>query len=358
VARLLQRHELVQGLDLEEFGRPTALVGMDPVTQPAISVSVGPAAPVPAHPALYRVLLPDPRCQEPVALPELVRLTTTGVVDAGTLVRRERTSPIPASQLSELERIFATPALQWREDEIRNPRLRGELRAAVLLPLIHSLYANRETGMLHLSDGERRKKIYFVEGRPDFVASTERKEMLGHYLLDHQHCLEMEMDMALAMLPQHNGRLGDALVKLGVLRPVQLYRAVSSQVRGRYLESFRWRSGQWLYVRSAESREETYPIEQDAQVLMRDAALELHPSELEAALSPMWEKVLRPAAQAPAPLGAFQVPDAWRWVIQQANGEATVGALFGRCARQSGLDEEDAMRAIFLGISCQLLEAG
>lgn len=181
--------------------------------------------------------------------------------------------------------------------------------------------------------------------------------MLGQYLVDRGHCLSMEVDMGLALMPNCAGRLGDALVNLGVLRPVQLYRAVAAQVRERYLEAFGWRGGEWLYVSGAESKEETYPIEQDAQVLMRDAAMQLHPSELEAALSPLWERVLQPSVEPPAPLSAYQVPDSWRWVITQARGETTVGALFARCCRQSGLDEEDAMRALFLGVSCDLLKA-
>jgi serine/threonine-protein kinase len=292
-----------------------------------------------------------------VPFPELVRLSTTGVVGAATPVFKNRSDGIRAGELPELSRIFATPALQWSADEISQPRRSGELRSASLLPLIHGMYAARETGMLYLSDGTRRKKIYFVDGRPDFVASTSRKEMLGEYLVERGHCLPMEVDMALAVMPHHAGRLGDALANLGILRPVQLYRAVAAQVRERYLEAFGWRSGEWLYVRSAESKEETYPIEQDAQVLMRDAAMQLHASELEAALSPLWEKVVRPRMQPPAPLGAYQVPDAWHWVITQAQGESTVGSLFARCCRQSGLDEEDAMRALYLGVSCQLLDA-
>jgi serine/threonine-protein kinase len=235
--------------------------------------------------------------------------------------------------------------------------MRGELNAARLLPLIHGLYARRETGMLHLSDGVRRKKVYFVEGRPDFVASTMRGEMLGSFLVDRGHCLSMEVDMGLAMMPQHGGRLGDALVDVGVMRPVQLYRAVSQQVRARYLEAFEWRRGEWLYVRSAESREDTYPIEQDAQVLMRDAAMQLHASEVEAALSPLWETPVKPAEQPSAPLSAYQLPDAWNWVLGQARGDATIGGLFARCCRQSGVDEEDAMRALYLGVSCELLAA-
>jgi hypothetical protein len=361
VAGLLQRYELVQGDDVDEAAseagaRPTGLVELDAVTdpQPHASIQMG-VGPVPR--TSYLVLLEDGRRIGPVPFPELVRLATTGVVSASTAVYKDTYDAVVACQLPELSRIFATPALQWSPDEINAPRRRGELKAAVLLPLIHSLYATRETGMLYLHDGERKKKVYFVDGRPDFVASTARHEMLGQYLVDRDYCLSMEMDMGLALMPQHAGRLGDALVNLGVLRPVQLYRAVAAQVRERYLESFGWRSGEWLYVRGAASQEETYPIEQDAQVLMRDAALQLHPSELEAALSPMWERVLTPSPMPTAPLSAYQVPDSWRWVITQARGESTVGALFARCCRQSGLDEEDAMRALYLGVSCQLLDA-
>lgn len=356
VARLLQRYELVPNDDVDALLNPTALVALDSASDPEPRARVQQVTSPP--PAItYVAVLDDGRRVGPVPFPELVRLTVTGSVQAATPIAKGLAGPVRACELPELSRMFATPALQWRADEISRPTMTGELSAAKLLPLIHSLYAQRATGMLHLGDGQRRKKIYFVEGRPDFVASTIRAEMLGDYLVDRGHCLSMEVDMGLAVLPHHGGRLGDALVNLGVMRPVQLYRAVSAQVRERYLEAFRWRGGQWLYVPAAESREETYPIEQDAQVLMRDAALQLHPSELEAALTPLWEKVVRQTAAPAAPLSAYQVPDSWRWVIGSAQGEATVGTLFSRCSRQSGLDEEDALRALFLGVACDLLEA-
>ncbi|HEX7480546.1 MAG TPA: protein kinase [Polyangiales bacterium] len=305
----------------------------------------------------YALQLPDGRPLVGIQFPELVRLAATGEFDARTKVGYGNGAARPAGELPELSRVFSTPALQWSREEVSRPRLRGDLGAASLLPIVHSLAQNRETGVLYLEDGKRRKKVYFVDGRPDFVASTQREEMLGQYLVDHRVCLPMELDMALAVLPQHRGRLGDALVNLGVLRPVQLYRAVAAQVRGRYLEAFRWRRGQFVYVRDRESCEETYPIEQDIHVLMRDACMALHPSELEAALSPLWEKVLRQAKQPQAALSAYQVPDSWRWIITQAQGEQTVGSHFARCTLQSGLDAEDAMRALFLGISFRILEA-
>ena len=50
----------------------------------------------------------------------------------------------------------------------------------------------------------------------------------------------------------------------------------------------RWRTGSWRYAGDKTCGEATYPIEQDAHVLMRDACQQLHASELEAALAPIF----------------------------------------------------------------------
>ena len=371
VARLMATYELSppghHDEAAEAVGRPTSC--FEPVEgadhgesflagtlETSTGAVVSPLDLAPRH--AYYPEIPRSGETAPVSFPELMRLATTGEINASTLVRRGRESARPASELPELARVFSTPALQWAREEISRPRLRGDLSGAALLPIVNSLARNRESGVLYLDDGKRKKKVYFVEGRPDFVASTMRDEMLGQYLVDKGVCLPMEVDMGLAVLPQHKGRLGDALVSLGVLRPVELYRAVASQVRGRYLDAFKWRRGEFLYVRDKASHEETYPIEQDAHVLMRDACMALHASELEAALAPLWEKVIRPPLESSGAMGAYQLPDSWRWVLSQARGDQTVGSLFARCTMQSGLDAEDAMRALFLAISCRLLETG
>lgn len=292
-----------------------------------------------------------------VTFPELARLCSTGQVQASTPIRRGREAPCPARALQELARFFATPALQWCPQEVKRPWLRGELGAAILLPLVHSLAVRRANGMLFLESGDRRKKIYFVNGRPDFVASNDRSEMLGDYLVGHAHCAPRDLDLALAMLPRFGGRLGDALLRLGILRPVELYRAVTGQVRSRYLEAFGWRTGQWRYVRDATSCEETYAIEQDGHLLMRDAAATLDATQLEAALAPLRARVFRPATSPPAALSAYQLPENWQWVLEQVDGVQSLGALLERCQGELGAAGEEVLRAVFFAVSCQLFEA-
>jgi eukaryotic-like serine/threonine-protein kinase len=362
VSQLMARYELCSlhedDVQRESGDRPTSLLGDTELTSPTFEAGVpGLVSEIDlSQRRTYVIDLPE-RGTRPCEFPELMRLTATGKIDAQTIVRRDRDVPRAAAELPELSRVFATPALQWDKTELEAPTFRGQLSSGSLLPIVHRLMHGRETGVLHLDDGRHRKKVYFSEGRPDFVASTQPEDMLGQYLVDKKVCMPMEVDMGLAVLPQHKGRLGDALVSLGVLRPVELYRAVAGQVRGRYLDAFALRRGEFVYVRDRRSREDTYPIEQDVHVLMRDACLALHPSELEAALAPLWERVLRPAQRPDGSISAYQVPDSWRWVAEQVRGDQTVAALLARCSQQSGLDIEDAMRALFLCVSCRLFEA-
>src|SRR5262245_11586128 len=114
VARLLQRYELVQADEsdhdaLEAGARPTALIELDAVTdpppRPRASAKGGITLEARAN---YVAVAPSGRRVGPVPFPELVRLATTGVVDATTPVFKDRASAVRACELPELSRIFAT----------------------------------------------------------------------------------------------------------------------------------------------------------------------------------------------------------------------------------------------------------
>ncbi|MCJ1883166.1 DUF4388 domain-containing protein, partial [Pseudomonas nitroreducens] len=85
----------------------------------------------------------------------------------------------------------------WDPKEITASTRRGELKNATLLSEVFRLLVDRETGVLHLQDEKRRKKIYVVDGRPEFVVSTDKSELLGEYLIASGVCLRMEVEMAL-----------------------------------------------------------------------------------------------------------------------------------------------------------------
>ncbi len=315
--------------------------------------------------AEYRVRTADGQVLGPISFPKLVELVTAGRVDGRTLIAKAEGAFGPARALPELTRFVTSPALGWEPAEIERAVRRGRLEGARLLSVFFSLVHGQETGVLHLWDATRggaggaevrRKKIYFVSGRPDFVASTDRRELLGEFLVARGYCLRMEVDMALALMPRYGGRLGDALVGLGVLRPVHLFRAISEQVRERMLEAFRWRSGEWAFVDGVRSHEETFPLGYDPYELLRDAVLRAHPAELEAALSPLRELVLVPARRPPVALRTFRLPEEWVRVLRAVDGQRTFAALLAHFAMEQRLDPESVYRAVHLGTTCGLVQ--
>jgi serine/threonine-protein kinase len=354
VARLLSQLNLVEG-DAPEVHLPGAevssLVDSD-LMHHAGQELIGPQAVT--SPIIYRVQLPDGSVMGPMSYPRLIQLLTTGVIDSRSCqISKADGTYLDPSQLPELTRFVTSPGLQWKLEELAQAEKQGQLRAATLLPVFYDIISRQQTGVLHLWQRNRRKKIYFVDGKPEFVASTDKSELLGEYLVATGQCLRMEIEMALALLPKYGGRLGDALVGLGILRPVELFRAISDQVRGRLMESFRWRRGEWAFVRGSRSHEETFPTGQDPYELLRDAANEAHLEEIESVLEPLRERVVERCEDGP-PLTMFRLDRAWIGVLDSVSGESTLGGVLAR-ESASGADLEPAYRALYLGLACGLV---
>jgi len=356
LSRLLAQLSLVDG-EAAEAHVPDAdvgsLVDSDLMHHAAAGQDlIGPQATT--SPTIYRVQLTDGSVMGPMSYPRLIQLITTGVIDSrSSKISKADGTYLDPSRLPELTRFVTSPGLQWKLEELAQAEKQGQLRAATLLPVFYDIISKRQTGVLHLWQRKRRKKIYFVDGKPEFVASTDKSELLGEHLVATGQCLRMEVEMALALLPKYGGRLGDALVGLGILRPVELFRAIGDQVRGRLMEAFRWRRGEWAFVRGARSHEETFPMGQDPYELLRDAAREAHLEEIESVLEPLRERVVERCDDGP-PLGAFRLDPHWVATLEAVSGDTTLGGLFAR-ESSSGADLEPAYRALYLGLACGLV---
>jgi eukaryotic-like serine/threonine-protein kinase len=371
LASFIEKLDLVQGQALdEETGEPstpsTAQLEADTSTRRVLRESEGPPKPprtVSAPPAgarevapqIYRVKLADGSVQGPMAYPRLVELFATGVAGARSEVAREHGPFKAATEYSELSRFVASPALQW-DEPFPVELLGGSVDRAQLPNRLFQLAVRRETGALILRDGARKKKIYFVEGFPEFVASTDKRELLGEYLIARGQVLRMEVEMALAMLPRYGGRLGDALVGLGVLRPIELFRAVHDQTQERYIEIFTWRSGQLGFARGARSQEEVFPMGVDPfELIARGVRHGYRMEELETVLSPINEEVIEPHPVPPVRADSFRFPDRDACALESLTGKTTLGRLVARMSAEGVADPEEVLRTVFIGLSCELL---
>jgi eukaryotic-like serine/threonine-protein kinase len=216
----------------------------------------------------------------------------------------------------------------------------------------------RETGVLVLRDGPRRKRIFFVEGAAECVTSTDKQELLGEFLVQRGQVLRMEIEMALAMLPRFGGRLGDALVGLGVLRPIELFRAIHDQTQQRLAEVLKWKGGEIAFARGVRSQEETFPLGVDLYELLGRGVREGYATtELEAMLAPVDEEVIERVEVPPVRAEMFRLPEAEAATLDAVHGKTTLGKLLAQMVDSGTADPEDVLRAVFLGLACELLRS-
>jgi serine/threonine protein kinase len=309
-------------------------------------------------PKIYTVKQPDGENKGPMSYARLIEMFATGQIRKATRVARETGSFKDASAFPELTRFVTSPALQWEDGFPSDAIMRQDVDRASLPARVFRLALARETGVLLLTDGEKRKKIYLVEGTPEFVASTDKNELLGEHLIQRGQVLRMEVEMALSMLPRFGGRLGDALIGLGVLRPIELFRAIHEQTQHRFVEVFKWQAGQMAFVPGARSQEETFPLGVDPfELVARGVHLGYPARELQAVLSSLGDGTIEPVLPAPVRVDVFRLPEREAEVLRTFPKGATLPRLIAQRGADGTAVPEEVMRAVFLGLSFEMLKA-
>src|SRR6185369_13278877 len=131
----------------------------------------------------------------------------------------------------------------------KSSEMTGDLSSTSPVRLFSRLAADRETGQLVLERGAITKEIFLVDGAPEFIASNNPSERFGEYLVQQGVISPGELSMALAILPRFRGKLGDTLVGLNLLRPLEVFRYLTRQVREKMIDVFGWADGTFRFSR-------------------------------------------------------------------------------------------------------------
>lgn len=194
----------------------------------------------------YRIETHDGRMQGPWSYAQTVEAIATSRIGAhdrvivggapaqalGDVPNLARHLPMTSLGVHTRER---DPILDADENE---PMADGGLVRTLALAVMRE-----ETGLLLCEQGGVRKEVYLKSGRAEFVTSNLAGELLGEYLVARGVISRGELDMALAVMPRFEGRLGDTLAGLGLVEPVHLFQHIAAQVREKLLDLFEWTSG-------------------------------------------------------------------------------------------------------------------
>ena len=160
-----------------------------------------------------------------------------------------------------------------------------------------------ETGLLRFELRDVQKEIFLVGGAPESVSSSNPSERFGEYLVGKSVLGPGDLDLALSMLPHYNGKLGDTMVALGLLRPLDVFRLLSQQVRDRVIDVFAWTEGTFAFYRGVTNRQENFPLGLDTFEILGAGVVNLPLRAARAAVRRRWSTIgrSRPAARAFVP---------------------------------------------------------
>lgn len=313
-----------------------------------------PSSPAPTH---YRIVAGD-QTWGPVPYAQLVELLATGKASPDSLVARSSGPFRPARELPELARLLLSPALSAPPKAPKENVQRWELNRATHVHQLFSLVARKQTGLLVAAQEQRKKQFFFVEGSVTFATSTDKDELLGQQLIARGQALPMEVDMALALCPRYGGRLGDALVGLGVLRPVELFRALVAQTHDRLVDLVGWQTGRVEFILGARADDETIlhgiaPVETIARGVLEG----YDETELVDILAPYMNGEVRLAPPGEVHVGALRLKRRYQQILESIDKPWVLHELVDHVQGDHHGSRDDVLRVVFIGLSAGILLA-
>ena len=217
--------------------------------------------------------------------------------DSGLLAFEDLTTPPPRQHIrppSTEEALRKKPPTPPPIAEIsETPDDSGDFSNTSPLRVLFRLMTARATGLLGVAVGGIKKEIYVRDGQPEYVSSNVASELFGNYLVTKGVLSDGELAMALAMMPHYGGKLGDTLVGLGLLKPLEVFRHLTRQVRTKIIDVCTWNRGAFAWYAGRENPREAFPLDFNAFEILGAGAMALSDEHIESWIAKVGQMRLR-----------------------------------------------------------------
>ena len=207
---------------------------------------------------------------ENIGFAKLIEMVATGELSGDDEVALMGSEFRPIREVHELARhlLPSTTATTNRVFEPGAPDYSALLRDTRMLYVLAHLRTREESGALFvqrvMSSGRvSRKEMYLEKGRLHHVASSEREELLGEYLVRRGKLSREDLETALGELARFGGRLGDTLIGLELCDAVDVFRAIRDQGRDRVAALCSWDDGLVSFYRGTAPSRVDFPLDLD-----------------------------------------------------------------------------------------------
>lgn len=249
--------------------RRTSADTMPKATMPPTPMVLGDAYPSTTNvtPLEYKIRKPNGATVGPLAYAKIVESVAIGQIDGKDDISIAGGEFQPLSSVKDLYRHVPasrmTPTTTRVTSAAAADRSMNFEDGGFVTALARTL-VTRRTGLWLCERGGVRKEVYTKHGVPAFVTSNLAGELLGEYLVQKRVINRSELDMALAVMPRFEGKLGDTLVALGLVEPLELFQHIAEQVREKLLDLFTWASGTATFYEGVDPPSSGFPLRLDA----------------------------------------------------------------------------------------------
>jgi serine/threonine-protein kinase len=300
----------------------------------------------------YRLRRPGGEVIGPLSLASVLAMLATARAGLDSELAREDGPFLKLSRAFELTRLAARPLYRFFDPIAllateRHPIERGSLAAHLL-----RLATLQRTGLLVYRLGAEQRRIYFEDGVPAAMSSTEPGELLGAQLLHAGAVSSADLERVLESGYRSGCALGESLVRAGLISNDSLNRSLTEQRVRRLTAVCRAGAGELFFVDQARSGEPSAAPSQKPLGLLVEALRAAYPeAELQALLGGLERTALSPSAACPALRGALCLSSDEAYAFDLCLRGVKIGLVL-REARARGQGAlRAALFAVFVGLS-------
>jgi hypothetical protein len=203
--------------------------------------------------------------------------------------------PTPSQIVEQVKRHPTSPRTQPKGQTVgvvaETPDMEGDFADTSPIHILYKLAVDKTDGLLVVEISAITKEIYLTAGTPEYVSSNVARELLGEYLVSQKVISAGELAMALAMMPHFGGKLGDTLVGLGLMKPLDVFRHLTRQVRDKIIDVCTWQKGHFRFYKGKRNAREAFPLGLDAFEVLGAGASALSPQGIESCVARAGDQV-------------------------------------------------------------------
>jgi serine/threonine protein kinase len=170
------------------------------------------------------------------------------------------------------------------------------------------------------------KEVFLASGAPESVNSTVPGERFGAYLVSRGILRADQLDTAIEKLSHFSGKLGDTLVGLGFMRPLEVFRQLSQQVRDRVIDLFRWSRGTFAFFRGVTNPQDSFPLGLDGFEILGAGVMAIPAAELKQRFAMLGDRRPRSSQRTRVDPDAFRLGPTPREVLKLLKGQRTLNS--------------------------------